>query len=76
MTGEQKEIVRELTESDAWEAVIAYCESLTKRQAEAVVNYNLNQGPRGLLILKANLDGAKTLLTGIKNAKRELKIKG
>lgn len=72
MTQEDKESLRELMTSDIWPAVVRMCETLTRKQADALLRYNLEQGEQGLLILKARLDGAEGLLEGIRRAKREL----
>ena len=75
LSDNHKEILRDLVESEQWKAVIAYCDLVTQRHAEAVVNYNLERGPRGLTILKANLDGARAVCAALTDAKRVLKIK-
>jgi hypothetical protein len=56
----------DLMQSEGWKDLIILCESLERKQAEAVLNYNITKGPDELMLLKAQLDGARLIIAGLK----------
>lgn len=75
LTQEDKEVLRDLATSDMWKAIENYCRVIVYNHEQALLNFNAAPGDNMLFMLKARLDGAKSVLSGIENVKRLLKEK-
>lgn len=71
---EHEELLRDLMQTDAWPAVLNVAELIVQRQALAVLKHDLNQGSRGLIILKARHEGAQALVAALHSLKKDLKM--
>jgi hypothetical protein len=74
LTSEQEELLRDAMESETWNAFLALCEVALQNPTKGVLEYDLNQGSRQLVILKARLEGARSLVAALHSAKKRFKI--
>ena len=71
LTEDQKDTLREIS-SEQYETVLTLVQLLIRNQELSVLSYNIAKDQQGLVLLRAQLDGAKILADGIRRAKREL----
>lgn len=69
MTLEQKELMQELTQSEQWDAVLAYVAEIVKRNGESVLSIEASN--EKLVLNKARYDGATALAQILRGAKLE-----
>lgn len=61
--------------SDAYKALVVLMEGALKRQQDAVLEYDLSQGPERLVIAKARAEGAASFMRAIMGY-RDKRVKG
>lgn len=71
---DHKEIIRQLLDSEGWEAILAVAALAVKKQERNVLECDISK-PRELLIKRANLDGARTVELTLRTIKSEFKSK-
>ncbi len=74
LSQDYKEQIREIIEAEQWPAVMALIEMQVAKQERAVVDCDLNKGPRMLFEQRARLEGARAVrvaLAGVKDAFKE-----
>jgi hypothetical protein len=72
MTQEQKELLSTM-DSESHKALLALAVVLEARFAERVLNTNVTDGARALILAKAKLDGARELIDGMNRALRDIR---
>lgn len=73
LTVEEKENLEVMLDSPGWAAVCKVLEQLTSDFDKRVLSYNLNEGPQGLMIAKAQAEGASTLYRRFTEVKGKMK---
>lgn len=71
LTEDQRDVLREINE-EQYKVVLEVVQLLIRKQEYSVLSYNIAKDPQGLVLLRAQLDGARILADGIGRAKREL----
>lgn len=71
LTPEQKEVLQDMT-SEQWAVISAVAHLVLSNLEQAVLRTDIAQGSRGLVLAKARLDGACSIIKGIEQAKVQL----
>lgn len=71
LTLDQKETLKELAASEAWESVIAYIEIAVERQRQDVLKCKLED----VIAARQRLEGAERVATIVRSLKEEIKEK-
>lgn len=72
---EEREEVKDFIGGHGWPALLIEIENLVTQVEKNVLTYNLKEGLQGLGDVKARAEGARQLLTAIKNMKASYKVK-
>lgn len=74
LTQEQKEELLELSQTPTWDALLSVCKIVVENHEKSILTYDLNRGDRELALMRAKLDGIKSLQSVLANIK--LNVKG
>jgi hypothetical protein len=72
---EEEIILKDLVSSDAFSVILKVISHMHEAHKEAVLNYNLSNGPDGLVIKKAQSEGSAMLLQRVAGLKQYLRAK-
>jgi len=65
LTTEEREELANLMQSSGWPALVKVLEGYAQNHKDAVMKYNLTDGPEGLVIAKARAEGAVKIVRDI-----------
>ena len=71
LTLDEQELLQTVLDLPGWKVALKVAEGCLKDIEKSVINYNLAEGPEGLMILKARAEGAKKLLGEMQKFKNE-----